>query len=145
LEQFQKACDKSLPIHDLDLKRWALKARDEVNLSCHLFTVFTKWVYNFKVRHSIISRKINKFVTQKQLTNKEQLVEQANKFVTKVKSNISLLGEDNVYNLDQSGFNLEIHAGRTLSVKRSLKIECLAQSLNSLTHRYSQSYLQVVF
>lgn len=137
LEQFQKACDKSLPIHDLDLKRWALKARNEVNLSCHLFMASTKWVHNFKIRHRIISRKINKFVTKTQLTNKEQLVEEANEFVTRVKSNISLLGEDNVYNSDQSGFNLETHAGRTLSFKGSLKIECLAQSLNSLTHSYT--------
>lgn len=137
LEQFQSACDKSLPIHDLDLKRWALKARDDASLSCHLFTASMNWVHNFKVRHRIVSRKINKFVTQTQLTNKQRLLEKANEFVTKVKSNISLLGEDNVYNSDQSGFNLETHAGRTLSFKGSLKIECVAQSLNSLTHSYT--------
>lgn len=48
-----------------------------------------------------------------------------------------MIGEDNVYNSDQSGFNLETHAGRTLAVKGSLKVECLAQSLNSLTHSYT--------
>jgi len=48
-----------------------------------------------------------------------------------------LVGEDNVYNSDQSGFNLETHASRMLALKGSLKVECLAQSLNSLTHSYT--------
>ncbi|EFN78025.1 hypothetical protein EAI_10585, partial [Harpegnathos saltator] len=101
------------------------------------FTASVNWVHNFKVRHRIVSRKIKKFVTQTQLTSKQRLLEKANEFVTKVKSNISLLGEDNVYNSDQSGFNLETHVSRTLSFKRSLKMECVAQSLNSLTHSYT--------
>lgn len=42
-----------------------------------------------------------------------------------------------MYNFNQSGFNLEAHADRILSVKRSLKVECFAQSLNSLTHNYT--------
>jgi len=54
-----------------------------------------------------------------------------------VKLELGLLGTTNVYNSDQSGFNLETHAGRTLTSKDCLKVECLAQSLNSLTHSYT--------
>lgn len=54
-----------------------------------------------------------------------------------VKLEIGLLGTANVHNSDQSGFNLETHTGRTLASKGSLKVECLAQSLNSLTHSYT--------
>lgn len=126
-----------MPIHDLDIKRWALKARDNCNLSRHLFTASSKWVHNFKIRHRIVSRKINKFVTQGQITNKEQLREKANEFLQNVKSKILLVGEYNVYNSDQSGFNLEMYGGRTLSFIGTSKVENLVQSLNSLTHSYT--------
>lgn len=58
-------------------------------------------------------------------------------FLNKVKSEIRVVGEVNVYNSDQSGFNLKTHAGRTLSLKGSLKVECVAQSVNSLTYSYT--------
>jgi len=59
----------------------------------------------------------------------------------KIKSKITLIGEDNVYNSDQSGFNLEMHVGRTLSFKGTLKVEILAQSSNSLTHSYTIQFI----
>jgi len=82
-----------MPIHDLDIKRWALKARNNCNLSQHLFTASSKWIYNFKRRYCIVSKKLNKFVTQSQIANKEELRGNANEFVEKVKSKIALIGE----------------------------------------------------
>jgi hypothetical protein len=102
-----------------------------------LFTASSKWIHNLKKKHQIVVRKINKFVTQTQIANKEELKEKANEFVENVQSKIALIGEDNVYNSDQSGFNLEMHAGRTLSFTGTSKVETLAQSLNSLTHSYT--------
>lgn len=67
LQQFKNASDKSVPVHDLDLKRWALESRAKVDLSSHLFTASTKWIHNFKIKHGIVSRKVNKFVTQKRV------------------------------------------------------------------------------
>lgn len=137
LNEFQKAHEKSLPIHDADLRWWALKARSEVNLSHNLFTASTKWVYNFKIQHKIVSRKVNKFITTKQLTDNDALKKKANEYIHNVREQISLFGADNVCNSDQSGFNLETHGGRTLSFKGDVKIECIAQSMNSLTHSYT--------
>lgn len=48
-----------------------------------------------------------------------------------------MIGPNNIYNSDQSGFNLEMHAGRTLAYMGTLKVESLAQSVNSLTHNYT--------
>lgn len=62
---------------------------------------------------------------------------QADEFVENIKKEISIIGPDNVYNTDQSGFNLEMHAERTLAFVRTLKVESLAQSINSLTHSYT--------
>jgi len=50
---------------------------------------------------------------------------------------MSLVGIENVFNSDQSGFNLEMHTGRTLSFKGQQKIETLTQSTNSMTHSYT--------
>jgi len=57
LEQFKSASDKSLSIHDIDLKRWALRARDKVDLSRELFTASKKWVHNFKAWNCIKKNK----------------------------------------------------------------------------------------
>jgi len=83
LNKFQSALDKSVPIHDLDINRWALKARYDCKLSPHLFMSSSKWIHNFKIRHRIVSRKINKFVTQMQIANKEELKKAANESVQK--------------------------------------------------------------
>lgn len=137
LDQFKISSERSLPIHDIDIKRWALKAGEKFGLSPKQFTASTLWVHNFKTNHGIVSRKINKFVTKKQISSKEILLRTSSEFVSKVKSEIQMINKDNVYNSDQSGFNMETHAGRTLALKGSSKVECLAQSINSLTHSYT--------
>jgi len=137
LENFEDALKHALPIHDCDLRKWALNARDQVGLSDKIFKASPKYVHDFKKKHRIVSRKINKFITQSTLTSKEQLVQKADHFVSQVKSEMSSVNQSNTYNSDQSGFCLEMHAGRTLSYIGTLKVESLAQSINSLTHSYT--------
>lgn len=137
LTQFDDALQKSLPIYDLDIRRWALDARNRLQLSADFFKASERWIEVFKQRHHIVSRKINKFMTQRTLTDINKLKEEANNFVEKVKTEISLIGMENVFNSDQSGFNLEMHAERTLSFKGQKKIETLTQSIHSMTHSYT--------
>ena len=47
------------------------------------------------------------------------------------------IGAANTYNSDQSGFNLELHSGRTLTTKGSKKVTAIAQSINATTHCYA--------
>jgi hypothetical protein len=57
-DMFDRARESSLPVHDIDLRRWALKkAMDE---SLHNFVASSYWLYNFKCKHNIISRKVTK-------------------------------------------------------------------------------------
>jgi len=91
----------------------------------------------FKQKHRIVSRKINKFVTKKSIENKEKLEQEVKTFVEKIKTHIFLVGEENVLNSDQSGFNLEMHTGRTLALKGQETVEALTQSVNSMTHSYT--------
>jgi len=60
LDQFNSASNRNLSIHDLDLKRWSLKAKEEVHLSPQLFTASSKWIHNFKIQYSIVCVKENK-------------------------------------------------------------------------------------
>lgn len=71
------------------------------------------------------------------ISNKIGLLQQVSNYMSQMKLKRDLIGTANVYNSDQSGFNLKIHPGRTLASKDSLKVERLAQSLNSLTHSYT--------
>lgn len=57
-DMFERAREKALPVHDIDLRRWALKqAMDE---SLYNFVASKHWLYNFKHKHNIVSRKITK-------------------------------------------------------------------------------------
>lgn len=137
LDQFKEALDKRLTVHDLDIRRWALESAEKLSLSTHLFTSSDKWIHMFKKVNGIVSRKINKFVTQKSIIEKDKIEKEANDFVHKVKSALSNVGEANVFNSDQSGFNLEMHTGRTLAFKGQQKVETLTQSLHAMTHSYT--------
>ena len=55
---FDRAQGFALPVHDTDLRRRALKkAMDE---SLHNFVASSYWLYTFKCKHNIISRKVTK-------------------------------------------------------------------------------------
>lgn len=57
-DMFERAREKPLPVHDIDLRRWALKkAMDE---SLHNFVASSHWLFAFKHKHNITSRKITK-------------------------------------------------------------------------------------
>jgi hypothetical protein len=71
LNKFKDANDKNSIMHDLDLRRWALEAKEEINLP-H-FKAEATWILNFKRKHGIVSRKITKFVNRSSKTNQEQL------------------------------------------------------------------------
>lgn len=122
-------------IHDIDMSRWALRAQQEISVPG--FTASKQWVNRFKKAHSIVSRKITKFITKKILQSKEHLEAKSNRFVENVKYYITRYGFENIYNSDQSGFQIELHSGRFLAIEGTKKIECIAQSISATTHSYT--------
>jgi len=68
-----------------------------------------RWIQKFKVIHNIVSRKITKFVTKKSILANVKLEEKCNSFIENVKYQITQYGAENIYNSDQSGFQLELH------------------------------------
>ncbi|CAF5064894.1 unnamed protein product, partial [Rotaria magnacalcarata] len=51
---FENARENYLPVHDLDLRRWALQKAKEISLGD--FSASAHWVLMFKRRHNIVSR-----------------------------------------------------------------------------------------
>ena len=92
---------------------------------------------NFKKAHHIVSRKITKFVTRKTLEDDEKLKIIAQKFVQEVKPLVKEYEPENVYDSGESGFQLEIHSGRSLACGGQKKVECVVQSVSSTTHSYT--------
>ncbi|CAF1071767.1 unnamed protein product [Rotaria sordida] len=56
-DQFEHARHNFLSVHDIDLRRWGLKKARELHLKD--FQASEGWLWNFKYRHGICSRRIN--------------------------------------------------------------------------------------
>jgi len=135
LQNFKEADEEKKIIHDMDLRRWALEAKAQIDLSS--FKASATWIFNFKRKYRIVSRKITKFVSRSAQRDKEQLQIACQEFIATVKSNINLFELENIYNADESGFNLELHSGRTLTTQGVKTVESIAQSLSATTHSYT--------
>ncbi|KYM96616.1 hypothetical protein ALC62_12743, partial [Cyphomyrmex costatus] len=85
----------------------------------------------------IVSRKVTKFITKKALMSKEALQADSNRFIENVKHYIDRYGSENVYNSNQSGFQLELHAGRTLAQKGVKKSRVCSTTISAITHSYT--------
>ena len=71
------------------------------------------------------------------IENKGHVNEECEKFVAHVRSYIIEYGAENTYNADESGFQLEIHSGCTLTEKGKKIVECVVQYVSSTTHSYT--------
>jgi len=126
---------KSLKKLVIELRLWALEAKDQVDLS--QFKASNWWIWKFKKVHGIVSRKITTFRTRSTLQDTGNLQNIAGLFVSNVKFNIPSIGVEEIYNADESGFNLEIHSGRTLAKSGVKTVEAIVQSVSSTTHSYT--------
>lgn len=133
--KFSAAMDQNGIVHDVDLRQWALEANAIVQLEG--FKASKSWITQFKKYNGITSRKITKFVGRTYGQEKEDLQTIATNFVNSVKPYIETCGAENVYNADESGFNLELHSGRTLTYKGAKAVACTVQSVGSTTHSYT--------
>ncbi|XP_071572277.1 uncharacterized protein [Temnothorax nylanderi] len=124
-------------VHDIDLKRWALQAQKEIGNLNPIFKASPSWIARFKKSHRIVSRKVTKFVTRKTLEDSVDLQKTTNDFLETVKPLIEQFGSENIYNSDQSGFQLEIHSGRSLDNQGVKTVERVVQSVSSTTHSYT--------
>jgi hypothetical protein len=71
LNEFNQARSKCLPIHDRDLRRFAIRKVREMNFLNFVASSF--WVLNFKCHH-ITSQKVTKFVIKNYMNDREKIL-----------------------------------------------------------------------
>ena len=106
----------------------------EVNLDNFVASDF--WLYKFKTTNRIVSRKINRTVTPRFVRDEVDIRQKADQFITTVNNEMKNF-MPYIFNLDQSGFNYEMHTGRTLPIKGLLQVTALVQSEGATTHSYT--------
>jgi len=112
-----------------------IQAAKEVDLP--RFKASRRWCLTFKRNHRIRSRKITKFVTRAQIAKADDISQKARDFVKDVREAMLTVGTKHTYNCDQSGFNKELHSGRTLQVQGVKSVDRVVQSVHSTTHSYT--------
>lgn len=124
----QSVCDE-------DLKIWAMEFAHKEAVSN--FAASKAWIYNFKRHYRIKSRKITKFVSRSYTKDELELQKSATDFVESTTKKLADYVPSQIFNTDQSGFEKEMRARRTLSFVGEKHTETMAQSINALTHSYT--------
>lgn len=132
LERFVAGKENQAIMHDRDLRRWAIAKSIEVKLPS--FKASNTWLLNFKLKNSIISRKITKFVHRSYTSEFADIEKSAKEFVLH-----SLTASENylpshIFNTDQSGIQFEMRTGRTLEYIGEKHINKAVGSVAATTH-----------
>ncbi|CAF1540353.1 unnamed protein product [Adineta ricciae] len=134
-DKFVSARDQALPIHNLDLQRWALKFAKEMKLDN--FHASHGWLSNFKRKHGIVSRRITNIVTRHEIDDYRIVQQSKQYFLTEYYNSLPDYDPSEVINTDQSGVEKELHSTRTLSAVGLKKIYGIVSSKNATTHSYT--------
>ena len=124
-------------IHYWHLKTWAKEAAMLMDFA--RFKASNYFLHQFKRRYKIISHKITRFITRRDLTLDTVMRTRASEFVREVTDYVSAnaIQADMVFNTDQSRFEYEITSNRTLSMTGEKTTEATVASVASSTHSYT--------
>lgn len=101
------------------------------------FLASPRWVTRWKKANKIVSRKITKVTSKKQIRSLPNVSATVSAFRTEARNKISKYRPQDVFNSDQSGFNIELLSGRTLAVRGSADVVSSVQQSQSFTHSYT--------
>ncbi|CAF3472540.1 unnamed protein product [Rotaria sp. Silwood1] len=134
-KKFLNAREQFLPMHDIDIQRWALQAAKEMNLDEFQASHF--WLATFKNRHGICSRKITNIVTKREISNFDDIKKSEEEFLEKFRQLSRKYSSKEILNTDQVGIEKELHSTRTLSFQGEKKTLGRVSSKNATTHSYT--------
>ncbi|CAF1958695.1 unnamed protein product [Rotaria magnacalcarata] len=133
--KFLKAREQYLPIPDVDIQRWALQGAKEIHLND--FQASEYWLFIYKNRHGICSRKITNIVTKKDIINFDNIVKSELEFLENFRRSSSKYLPEEIFNTDQVGVEKELHSNRTLSFEGEKTTFGSVASKNATTHSYT--------
>jgi hypothetical protein len=134
-KKFLQSREKALPVHDVDIQRWGLKAAKDLELDD--FHASHGWVNNFKSRHKIVSHRLTNIVTKHQIEDSDVIEKSKQEFIKNYYKLLPKYRSSEVINTDQSGIEKEIYSKRTLTTEGEKKVYGLARSKNATTHSYT--------
>ncbi len=123
-----------MPVHERDIKRWALIKAKQLNIK---FKASRKFILNLKRKFEIVGRKVTKYVSKKslQLNNDKGLM--IGNFRTNAMQEIQNYGNDYILNSDQTGFQYESISKRTLAKKGQKVVLLSIELMNATTHSFT--------
>jgi len=121
-----------LPVHDMDLQKWALQKAKEVSYS--QFKASRKWLLKFKRQNGIRSRKVTMTFSSTKLQKTDAIEASANAFRIEFKQELFNYPLDQIFNSDQSGYGYEFYSNRTLSQKGEKDTALKVNSQNKISH-----------
>ena len=137
--KFEKARSKFHFVHDIHLKRWASQKAREIN--DRTFEASDYWIFQFKRRHALCSRKVTKLITQREVVDASTINNSANDFVNKIKTLLPEYRGQNVLNTDQTGLEIEMVGSRTLSFKGEKATFGKVGSVYNTSHSYTVQFI----
>lgn len=117
------------------IQQWAVEhARSLGNMN---FRASLSWLNLFKKRDKIVSRKINKVTSRAKEANAEKIESSKFAFLDYFERQRIRFHDRLIFNFDQSGFEYEMSAERTLSWQGERDTMALADQANKATHSYT--------
>jgi hypothetical protein len=101
------------------------------------FKASSFWLYSFKRNHSIVSRKVLRFLSPRMIVEEVDIERSAEDFVRDVRALMAAQPNREVFNADQCGFEKELHSGRTLETRGAKHVGAVVQSIAATTHSYT--------
>ncbi len=125
--QFLNAQADGLPVHNRELKLWALQKAADLKMITESFKASHSWIQNFKKKNKITSQKITKFVTLHGVAKVADVQVAAFEFQMCMHDEImSHFKMDEIFNFDQCGINYKMHSARILLFRGEKNTEMLA-------------------
>lgn len=136
VEMFTDARNRLLVVHNYDLETWAIQKSTELLMN-DFFKASKTWVYNFKKRYGIVSRKITEYSSRTEKENAEQIAASIASFRQEFSDREFYFPRRLIWNADHVGFQYEIVQQRTLSWRGERDTIVNVDSKNKVSHSYT--------
>lgn len=107
ISRFHEARKEFKCVKDIHLRQWAIQASQSFRDSNFNFKASRNWTANFKLRHSIVSRKITKLISRPKIQTMDVMLESAKLFQESIKLMSESFKPELILNADQVGFVYE--------------------------------------
>lgn len=132
--KFDDARTAMSPVHDHNLRQWALEEAAKVGLATRIGPT---WIFAWKKRQGIVSRKVSKVWPTSKIRRAAEIELEAAIFRHDVLEKSAEYDHHMILNTDQSGFQYEYYTGRTLSYRGEHSTPIAIRSMNMTTHSYT--------